>query len=846
MKIKMKEAVLGYIEEDLEKATFAAQEIATHFGIKRSVASHYLNQLFSERKLSKNDTVRPVLFQLAKNEATDYFSTFIGFDKSLKSTINKCKAAVMYPPNGLPLIIKGNSGVGKSYLAKLIYHYALDREVIKQKAKFVVVNCADYANNPELLSAVLFGYKKGAFTGAEKDTEGMLSSADGGYLFLDEVHNLSSENQEKLFLLMDSHKYRKLGESEKWESANVRLILATTENTNNALLTTFRRRIPAEITLPDYNNRSTSEKIQLLFGFLSAEATEIASKIFCPIPLFTHFLSKSFEGNIGEFKNEIKLLCAEGYIQNSKKEAIYLGNPSDSGFWIEPGISFDSNQFFYEALTTINLRGLFQNSDSIKEKMSQLDNEINQKCQNISGYDYFKDDEFQVLRTYVLDCISTTIMNAGKGAIEEIAEALSIFILFIDAVDEIDRSFLFSHLRKFSSQNEKYLLLAKKICTDIEIEGSKKDLLLRWTVFLVTKYYENLPETHCLIVMHGGQTATALASETNKLLGNYVYDGFNMPIDGKTEDVIALINNFCQNIDTSKGLIVLVDMGSLEQMYEKIESNVIGDLVILNNVSTGLAIECGMQVCQKKPVSYFHQMDFDPYKVKVQYYKGLSQKKNIIVSCLSGQGISEKVKEILSNYLAEQLEVLTFDLNALKKIADEKDQVIFKDTVFVLSSIDLCIEGVECLNLEEVINGNQTLEKLEDYLAADQCERCLNELIKLFTIEGASMKLRFLDSKKVFNDIEKVLYEYEKYYQIKIPSFLRINLFLHLSSMIERIMIGDGAVDANLMIEQETFAEFLQISQKIFSEIRMIYCIEIPKGEYELIFMIFEQTFFTI
>ena len=64
--------------------------------------------------------------------------------------------------------------------------------------------------------------------------------------------------------------------------------------------------------------------------------------------------------------------------------------------------------------------------------------------------------------------------------------------------------------------------------------------------------------------------------------------------------------------------------------------------------------------------------------------------------------------------------------------------------------------------------------------------------------------------------------------------------------MIERIMIGDGAVDANLMIEQEAFAEFLQISQKIFSEIRMIYCIEIPKGEYELIFMIFEQTFFTI
>ncbi|HFP8474632.1 TPA: sigma 54-interacting transcriptional regulator, partial [Enterococcus faecium] len=271
----------------------------------------------------KNDSVRPVMFKYNQQKPKDCFSKFIGADISLKSTIDKCKATVMYPPNGLPLIIKGNSGVGKSFLASLIYQYALDRKVIHNDAKFVVVNCADYANNPELLSAVLFGYKKGAFTGAEKDTAGMLSSANGGYLFLDEVHNLSAENQEKLFLLMDSQKYRKLGESVQWEYANVRLILATTEDKNTSLLATFRRRIPAEITLPDYNNRSTSEKIQLLFEFLKDEAITIDSKIFCSIELFTDLLSKTFEGNVGELRNEIKLLCAEGYLGNKRKSSIY-------------------------------------------------------------------------------------------------------------------------------------------------------------------------------------------------------------------------------------------------------------------------------------------------------------------------------------------------------------------------------------------------------------------------------------------------------------------------------------------------------------------------------------------
>ena len=73
------------------------------------------------------------------------------------------------------------------------------------------------------MSSVLFGYVKGAFTGANEEKQGLLAEADGGYLFLDEVHNLSAENQEKLFLFIDSQKYRMLGDSKNWQTAKVRL-----------------------------------------------------------------------------------------------------------------------------------------------------------------------------------------------------------------------------------------------------------------------------------------------------------------------------------------------------------------------------------------------------------------------------------------------------------------------------------------------------------------------------------------------------------------------------------------------------------------------------------------------
>ncbi|WP_407856367.1 RNA polymerase subunit sigma-54 [Enterococcus faecium] len=311
-----------------------------------------------------------------------------------------------------------------------------------------------------------------------------------------------------------------------------------------------------------------------------------------------------------------------------------------------------------------------------------------------------------------------------------------------------------------------------------------------------------------------------------------------------TSDLINLINNFCKSIDTTNGLILLVDMGSLEQMYEKIESNVIGDLVILNNVSTALAIECGIQVCQKKPISHFYQMDFDSFQVKVQYYKGLSQKKNVIVSCLSGEGISEKVKDILKRYLDNQVEILIFDF---------KSNVIGDLVILNNVSTALAIEcGIQVCQKKPISHFYQMdfdsfQVKVQYYKGLSQKKNvivCLNELVKLFTIEGASTKLRFLDSKKVFNEIEKVLKKIAK----EKDTMIFKNTICVLSTtefyMIERIMIGDGITNEHLKT-LEKLNKYMDSDSCEFCLNELVkLCIEIPKGEYELIYTIFEQTIF--
>jgi Sigma-54 interaction domain. len=74
--------------------------------------------------------------------------------------------------------------------------------MMTKESPFIVFNCADYADNPQLLMSQLFGYVKGAFTGAESSKAGLVEKADGGILFLDEVHRLPSEGQEILFFYL--------------------------------------------------------------------------------------------------------------------------------------------------------------------------------------------------------------------------------------------------------------------------------------------------------------------------------------------------------------------------------------------------------------------------------------------------------------------------------------------------------------------------------------------------------------------------------------------------------------------------------------------------------------------
>ena len=238
----------------------------------------------------------------------------------MKTQITRAQAAVLYPPRGLHCLIYGPSGVGKSFLAELMHEYACGTENFGKDAPYFEFNCADYADNPQLLLAQLFGYSKGAFTGASDNKKGVVELCNGGILFLDEVHRLPPEGQEILFYLMDKGRFRRLGEVDTQRESHVMVIAATTENPQSSLLLTFRRRIPMVIEIPSLKDRPAGEKLQFILRFFQWESRRLGKQIEIRQQAFWCLLGGDCPGNVGQLKSDIQVCCAKAFLEGRARK----------------------------------------------------------------------------------------------------------------------------------------------------------------------------------------------------------------------------------------------------------------------------------------------------------------------------------------------------------------------------------------------------------------------------------------------------------------------------------------------------------------------------------------------
>jgi DNA-binding NtrC family response regulator len=207
----------------------------------------------------------------------------------------------MYAAIPFPVLIEGESGCGKELVAAAIQKLASN-----PNSPFKVLNCA--AISPTLIEPTLFGYSKGAFTGATNAQSGFFEEASDGTLFLDEIGEVPLELQTKLLRVLENGEYQRVGETTTRKS-RARIIAATNQNLRDTVRAgTFRsdlyyRLNVFSISVPPLRELGT-DKLVLLNHFRAYYAQQIKQKAFELLPdALQYWEQYSFPGNTRELRN---------------------------------------------------------------------------------------------------------------------------------------------------------------------------------------------------------------------------------------------------------------------------------------------------------------------------------------------------------------------------------------------------------------------------------------------------------------------------------------------------------------------------------------------------------------
>jgi len=254
-----------------------------------------------ERILNENLALREEI------DRSSMFEEIVGSSEALRKVLFHVSKVAQ---SDSTVLILGETGTGKELIARAIH-----RQSKRAAGAFIRVNCA--AIPPSLIASELFGYEKGAFTGALQRRPGRFESADGGTIFLDEIGELPPETQIALLRVLQEREVERIG-SNRPISVDVRVVAATNRDLNAAVASgEFRRDLfyrlnVFPIQLPPLRERT--DDIALLSEYLIARYAKKAGKRIRKISRLTMKMFQTYDwpGNIRELQNVVEravILC---------------------------------------------------------------------------------------------------------------------------------------------------------------------------------------------------------------------------------------------------------------------------------------------------------------------------------------------------------------------------------------------------------------------------------------------------------------------------------------------------------------------------------------------------------
>lgn len=850
---------------------FTSAAIAQALSISRNLANQYLNDLVRQHLLVRAGA-RPVYFfhrrslerYLGRRLDDDAFTSLdflfagdqlrtrgfaraIGREGSLLSCIDQCLAALRYPPSGLPLLLMGEEGTGRRFLAKALFEYGQDHGLFSESAMFSVVDCTDMRDTDgtfdKLFEQVLSHEGLVVFERAE-----LLRPTEIEQLFQGQRSRISSEHRIQLVF---SATLPNTPESSNTPSASGAERLSCS--------------VPVVAHVPSFQRRSSEERTELAFRFLRMESARMGLDISIGRSALRRLIEMPYSDNINGLKSAITYCCARSFrfCQGDRLEIYAYQLPIAL---VEGLQGSDRNDVMIDVAESgsacvgsdrliVLLDSMIERLKGLRADNGQFDSaerSVERAMRDVFDYltfNQYGDDEYTEALEHVVWNITEEANIRFRTSISPrsariLSQALSMQVFSSTTLAAwccARKQELLEALSLIARRNR----LAAAVSSFV-LEGVRSSLGIQANVLDAVLHIGSIDEevgqleghrTIGVILSHGYATATSMADAVNRMLQQHVFEAINMTYEMELGDVLQPLQTIIARYEYCTGIALLVDTGSLEHVHEDLKHVGSMDIGVMNNASTALALEVGSALINGKSVeeALAHAASSCPSRYRMFTASPLDDA--IIFCSENGVKAADQIRNLLIQALPHEIELkfLTADFNQLVS-SGASDPLFDRYRVrAIIGTMDPAIEHIPFVALENIISvqsGGLVDRIFSAYFDAEGLAQFHANLLRDMSLQNVIRSITILNPELLFHDIEDAVQRLQTLLGKRIENQRIIGIYVHLCCMVERLVTrapfqGDP--------DESEFAlkhrAFIDCFNKSFETIVERYHIAVPVNE---------------
>lgn len=646
-----------------------------------------------------------------------------------------------------------------------------------------------------------------------------------------------------------------------------RLFFDCPEDPSQTIDPAILRRIPMVCHFPSFFERGIDEREAFAYRALKEEARRISRKVLVSTNAVKRFIGFD-SGGISDLHRAVRIACANSMASGLDTDGSV--RVSAAHVSLSPGL-IDSIDPYDEdpSYMDVDLYDPFQRGADVVEALRRFieglsslsaaqmpgQDEETGVFQSLSGYfelisDLRRGRARTMLDQPLLQAVGRVFdrcgINEPVGLTSHLADSMEFFRENRQAISSFRRcngelihaaSIAVNQLYPFESSVVANLSNTILDCWGWNVEDENRLVLIFYLHWCIK---EQKVRCAAVIVAHGYSTASSMADAVNTMLRQHVFDALDMPLDVSSEEIAQELSRYVSKTAVRKDLLIMVDMGSLEAIGERINCTLQASVGVIDNVSTAMALEAGSLILQQHSVADILPAIKEQVRITTSLHLSEQLPRAILFVSENGIAAAARLAELFFSSLPRSVNLEAVPCEFLS-VAEQVENGFYQGrrVLFVLGTSDPGIEGVNLVLLENVIDltEDDSLKiDLSEYLAPDEIRMLRSNLIKNFTLENLMKHLTILEPDHLMNVVSGSIEHLQRNLGVTFSPRMLMRLYVHVSYLVERLVTKHCVSDDTTYEFEHNEAEFIRNVRASFRSITATYGVDLPLSEIHYVF----------